>query len=401
MAEEPGQIAVKQGRFLAKGDVKPEEDDTLWSIPLELRSGSKTETTRTTTLSTKEETIRDIDEEFYLLNAGQKGFFRTNYPPPRLTKLGGTQDRLDTSDKIGLINDASAMAFAGYGTTAGLLALLEGFQNETNYMTWSAIAQALGRCRHVFSYDEKILNGLKKFGLQLVSPAVEKIGLEFDPDEDYLVTMLRKLLLSMAANSGHKEVLAAAQQKFAKWKSGDEKAFSPNARAFVFTNAVAHGGQAEWDAMKQEYLTTTDLGSKVISLSALGRTKDPNLTHKYLDMALSDDVKPQNMPSVVAAVGSNNDTRHVLWEYTQKEWDKIFARFGQNKITLEKWFKAGFTQFSDPKMSKQMEEFFSKQDIRGIERVVFVACDLTDANAQYRQRDEKLVSEWLEAHGYA
>ena len=401
MAEEPGQIAVKQGRFLAKGDVKPEEDETLWSIPLNLQSGSKTERTITATLSTKEETIRDVDEEFYLLNAGQKGFYRTNYPPPRLTKLGSTQDKLDNSDKIGLINDASAMAFAGYGTTAGLLALLEGFQNETNYMTWSAIAQALGRCKYVFSFDEKILNGLKKFTLRLASPAVERIGLEFDLKEDFLVTMLRKLLLSMAANAGHKEVLAEAHQRFARWKSGDEKAFSPNARAFVFGNAVAHGGQAEWDAMKQEYLTTTDLGSRVTSLAALGRTKDPNLTHKYLDMVLSDDVKLQNLPSVVSAVGSNNDTRHVLWEYTQKEWDRIFARFGQNKITLEKWFKFGFTQFSDPKMSKQMEEYFSDKDIRGIDRVVFVACDLTDANAKYRQRDAKLVLEWLEAHGYA
>ena len=148
-------------------------------------------------------------------------------------------------------------------------------------------------------------------------------------------------------------------------------------------------------------MSTTFLGSKITSLAALGRTKDPNLAHKYLDMVLSDDVKPQNMPAAVSAVGANNDTRYVLWEFTQKEWDKIFARFGQNKITLEKWLKFGFAQFSESKMSKQMEEFFSKQDIRGIDRAVFVACDLTDANAQYRQRDEKLVLEWLEAHGYA
>ena len=133
VAEEPGQIAVKQSRFLARGDVRPEEDETIWPIPLNLRTGGASNSS-TATLTTREETIRDVDEEFYILNAGQMAFYRTNYPPLRLTKLGQARHRLQTSDKMGLINDASAMAFSGYGTTASLLALLETFQDEENYM---------------------------------------------------------------------------------------------------------------------------------------------------------------------------------------------------------------------------------------------------------------------------
>ena len=148
-------------------------------------------------------------------------------------------------------------------------------------------------------------------------------------------------------------------------------------------------------------MTTTNIDDKMVSLNTLGHTKDPKLAQKLLEMTLTDDVKPQDLSHAVGSVGANNATRHVLWQFIQENWDRVFERYGQNKVSLEKWFKFGFNQFSEPDMSQQMQHYFSSKDIRGIERVISVACDLTDANSKYRQRDEKLVLEWLEAHGYA
>jgi hypothetical protein len=51
-----------------------------------------------------------------------------------LAKLGKSLDLLSTEDKIGLLGDASALAVSGEGTTPALLALLEGFKDETNYL---------------------------------------------------------------------------------------------------------------------------------------------------------------------------------------------------------------------------------------------------------------------------
>lgn len=68
VAEEPGQIAVRQQRFLLAGDTKPEEDGTVWWIPLGLHSGSSASATslhKTNALAQKEATIRDVDNSFY------------------------------------------------------------------------------------------------------------------------------------------------------------------------------------------------------------------------------------------------------------------------------------------------------------------------------------------------
>lgn len=133
VAEEPGQISVRQSRFLTTGDVKPEEDETTWWIPLGLKSGAQTKSAGSA-LTVKEDTIRDVDDSFYKLNADQSGFYRTNYPPDRLMQLGHMRERLSTQDKIGLMGDATALAVAGDGTTAGLLTLLESFKDEDNYL---------------------------------------------------------------------------------------------------------------------------------------------------------------------------------------------------------------------------------------------------------------------------
>ena len=57
----------------------------------------------------------------------------------------------------------------------------------------------------MFSQNERVAEGLKKFTKSLAGPAAEKIGWDFQPNEDYLTIQLRKLLISMAGNAGQEE----------------------------------------------------------------------------------------------------------------------------------------------------------------------------------------------------
>ena len=132
VAEEPGQIGVRQSRFLQTGDVKAGEDETTWWIPLGLKTSPQVTEASSTPLTIKEDTIRNVDETFYKFNSNQIGFYRTNYPPTRLTQLGAERAKLSAEDRIGLIADAAAMAVAGQGTTASVLALVEQFKDESN-----------------------------------------------------------------------------------------------------------------------------------------------------------------------------------------------------------------------------------------------------------------------------
>lgn len=113
--------------------MKAEEDETLWWIPLGLKTNPKAIGAATEALTSKEGTLRDVDETFYKLNSDQTGFYRTNYPPARLAKMGAEKDKLSTEDRIGLVADAAALAISGDGTTAGLLTFISNFYDETSH----------------------------------------------------------------------------------------------------------------------------------------------------------------------------------------------------------------------------------------------------------------------------
>ena len=69
---------------------------------------------------------------------------------------------------------------------------------------WAEVIEQLGKLRSVFSEaSPEIKANLKKFTLQLVSPAAEKIGWEFAKNEDFLTGRLRALLITAAGSAGH------------------------------------------------------------------------------------------------------------------------------------------------------------------------------------------------------
>ncbi|OAL25485.1 hypothetical protein AYO22_04804 [Fonsecaea multimorphosa] len=399
VAEEPGQISIRQSRFLTTGDVKAEEDETMWWIPVGLKTGTPVKIVHSA-LTQKQDTVRDVDDAFYKINADQSGFYRTNYPPQRLMKLGEAHEHLSIEDKIGLMGDATALAISGNGTTAALLSLLEGFKDEKSFLVWQQIASSLSKVRQVFASDKEISAALKNFTLKLVSPAAEAIGWNYPEGEDWLTGQSRKLLLSTAAGAGHQGIISEGQKKFAAWKSGDEKAIHQNLRGVIFNLAVANGGQAEYDAIKQEFIKTTSVDGKEICIQALGRSKNPDHAWDLLDFVTSEEVPPQDAHGGIIAVSNNNTTRNVAWEYTKQKWTRVYKRLGVTTVIIDRWIKSGLPKYSDLKVRDDIEQFFKDKETGQFSRSLVIVHDTITGNARYKDRDEAELLEWLKVHGY-
>lgn len=101
IAEGSEEIKVKQSRYLSTGDVKPEDDETVWWVPLNLQGKLGEKGAVKVRLDEKECSVDNIDGSFYKINTDTAGFYRVNYPQERLAKLGTQLDRFSLSDKIG------------------------------------------------------------------------------------------------------------------------------------------------------------------------------------------------------------------------------------------------------------------------------------------------------------
>lgn len=400
VAEEPGQISIRQERFLSTGDVKTEENETTWWVPVGLKTGNPPKVVHSA-LTTKEDTVRDVDDSFYKINTDQSGFYRTNYPPPRLVKLGERQDLLSTEDKIGLLGDATALAVSGHGTTPALLALLEGFQKERSYLVWQAIMGSLSKVRSVFASNKDISPALKKFTLKLVSPAAESVGWEFPKDEEWLTGQSRKLLLAAAAGAGHEAIITEGKKKFAAWSSGDHKAIHQDLRGVIFNLAIANGGQQEYDAVKAEFLKTTSVDGKEIAIQALGRSKNYDNAVSLLEFVTSEAVPPQDAHSGIIAVAANTETRKAAWDFTKNNWPHVYKRLGGTSVVIDRWIKNGLVNYSDTDIRDDIAGFFKDKETGFFSRSLVIISDTITGNANYKKRDEAQLLEWLMAHSYA
>ncbi len=399
VSEEPGQISVKQSRFLTAGDVKPEEDQTKWWVPIGLKTGPRATDAKREPLTEKEDVYRDIDTSFYKVNADQTGFYRTNLPPPRLIELSKALDKLTVQDKIGLIGDAGAMAIAGEGKTTGLLAFLEGFTVESNYLVWTEIISSLGTVRSIFSSDQQVAEGLRRFTVKLATAATEKIGWTFEPNEDYLTAQLRASLIRTAGLAGHEYTVNESTKRFKAFIDGDKKAIHPSLRRAVFSIAVNNGGKDAYEAVKKEYINTTSLDGKEIALAAMGQVQDKQVAKQYLDWAFKE-VPTQDIHTVGASIGNNSKTRDVVWEYIKENYPMIREKLGGNAVVLERFLRVSLLKNASMDVEKDIESFFKGKDTAGFDRGLSVVSDTIKGNAKYHERDMEVIREWLIAHGY-
>ncbi|KAK4989358.1 hypothetical protein LTR66_007080 [Elasticomyces elasticus] len=401
VAEEPGQISVRQSRFLTAGNVKPEEDETMWWIPLGLKTGPKAEIAKIDALTTKEDTLRDIDDSFYKLNADQTGFYRTNLPPERLQRLAKDLEKLSVQDKIGLVGDAAALMVSGDGTTSGVLAFVEGFKSETNYLVWDQVVSTMTNIRSVFADDVQVSKGLQKFTLQLVTAATDKIGWDFNQTDDYLTGRLRALLLYEAGAAGHERVVSEAKSRFSKFQNGDKDAVHPSLRSATFKIVVKQGGQEAFDAIKNVYLSTTSIDGKEIALQAMGAVQTPELAKEYLAWVFSGAVPVQDVHSASHTLGSNPKTRLALWQYIKENWSMLREKLGGNMVVLERFLRTGLSKFASFEVEKDIEAFFRDKDNKGYDRGLAVVSDTIKGNARYKENDLERVREWLKAREYS
>jgi CHAD domain-containing protein len=196
-------------------------------------------------------------------------------------------------------------------------------------------------------------------------------------------------------------VIAEAKCRFDRYMSGEDKsAVHQNLRTAIFNIAIHEGGKSEYTALKKEWQTTASVDGKEISLRALGRIRDLDLLQDYLEFLFTD-VKTQDMHTGASALAINAKTRSGFWKYIQENFDSIKEKLDKNMVVFDRFIKESLNKFNDKETEKDIAKFFEGKDNRGYDRTLNVVSDMILSRAAYKDRDRKVIMEWLTAHGYA
>lgn len=134
---------------------------------------------------------------------------------------------------------------------------------------------------------------------------------------------------------------------------------------------------------------------------ALGKVQTTDLATTFLDFQFSDKVALQDIHSGSVSLAANSKVRNALWQYIKENWDTVSKKLSASPVVMDRYLKMCLSTFASHEVEKDIMAFFKGKDTKGYDRGLIQVSDTVQANANYKERDEALVLEWLKTHDYA
>lgn len=397
---EKTKLSFTQNRFLLNNPINPNDDETIWSIPLRLVTSSN-ESCNEELLSCRTFTIEiPSSTEYFKLNSEQTGFYRVQYPIEWLDKLGKAvaEGHFGVSDRVGILSDLFALNFAGKIDLKKLFELLENYKNETDYIVWNEITVRLNDILSMlWEQDVKIVEKLKSRILSIYSKQISLMNFETCSNEDENTSLLRPLILGMAGKCGDCNILYDASTRFRKFYQGDSSAIHPNLRSVLYNMVVANGDHEEFNQMFKLFKRTSISDQKLLALDALGFSKNVEIIHKALQLTLNNnEVKSQDYMNIFRSVGLNPYGRRICFEFLENNWDYFYNRYSSGSFSLLCRIVAFSTQnFSSISDRDHIQKFFSDKKIDSIDRTIQQSLEKIEINSKWLESNSLILKEWI------
>lgn len=403
--QDPHSLQIEQSRFLNGGGVQPEENQTVWWVPLDVAGDTKFDID---SFSAKMVHI-PRPTGMFKLNKHTEGAFRVSYDASVLRENILPYFRgLSGKDKVGVIADVAAIAVSGdrISTTTFLdlvnAVAVEKDQLDDNYVVWLELCNRLssfstafsdkqsGLDRRIARFTEAVYRGL---AVRMVS---EKID-----ENDFLTLKLRARILQAAAGLDIPEVKAYSCKLFAEWKQSGR--IDPALRVFTFSSVVSDPEVSEGDfnAILAEVTSPSLLDSREIALGALGHVSNQRLAEKLISHLADESVIPvMDAHFVGVSLAKNTLARGLLWDFFKANYARLHELMSSNMVVLDRFIKVTLCNFQSFAMEEDVRAFFASKDVHGFERSLSQVLDQIHINAAWVERDLKKVESWLAERGY-
>ena len=315
-------VVLTQQRF-AFGNT---DDATEWVIPVHVRVGTDEQKVLLDGADVRVP-VGSGDAAAVVVNAGGHGFFRVGYDDAlRARLMGPALGSLSTIERYNLVDDAWNDVVAGRLSSAAFLDLAEAFTDERELAVWQAIAGGLrGIGRLVDGAAHQAFCDRVR---SLARPAFDRLGWVPGEGEDDLTSKLRGLLLSLAAVLGADTELQARCRTIADAPEG----VHPEVVAAATGVVAATGDEQTYQWLLDGFTNAATPQDQLRHLYALAELPDAGLIDRVCELAMSDAVKTQNAPFLLARCIANRHHGEQAWQFVRRRWSEINKRFPANLI---------------------------------------------------------------------
>ncbi|XP_050529009.1 puromycin-sensitive aminopeptidase isoform X2 [Daktulosphaira vitifoliae] len=394
-------LTVSQRKFTADGQV--DDKGSLWMVPLTFSTSRNPNIVCHKDIMDKYKTTITIPAniiapgEWLKVNPSTVGYYRTCYTPKLLKNFipSISSKTLPPLDRLGLLDDLSALVQAGLSRTDEVLDLMLAMTDEDNYSVWSTMSNLLGKLSILLSNVEGETEQLfKQYSRILLKKIAAKLGWNPKPKESHLETLLRGLVIARLVLSADPNTIVEAKTRFANHLSGKETIVA-DLRSPIYKACLSNGDETTFNQLLQLYRGTDLHEEKDRICRAMGSSKNEAILKKVLDFAMSDEVRSQDTVFVIISVGASKVGRDLAWQFIQDNWTKLFNQY-QGGFLLTRLVKNTTENFASIEKAEEVENFFKKNGCMGAERTIQQACETIRLNAAWLKRDHDQLHKFLQ-----
>ncbi len=366
-------VEVGQRRYLISG----KDDDTVWDVPLLVRTS---EGTAPLLVETDGASIAAPAADPVVVNAGVHAFVRVEYDDELLGRLTENLGSLSTDERTQLVDDVWASVIVGHRSAVDFCRFAERFSEETELPVWQSLIQGLSWCERFLTDGPR--EHFRSWVRGLLWPVIERIGWEPRAGERDLDKPLRGALMAALGVLGADPQAYGLAMEIERESRGDGKVDPSLVAASV--GIVAAGGTAD---DYERYLEATKSArtpqEELRYLYALPDFRSGLLVDRTAEMTLTQDIRAQNVPGVLARAMANRDHGDRAWQFVKEHWDEIVSKVAPTTLV---YVADGVRFLTRPEQVDDASAFFEAHPIPQSALTLRQSLERQAVNAEFRKR---------------
>ena len=382
-------LDLSQTKF--EGNSSLMNDNALWNIPLfyvTKRGRSKNILMYT---KTKQITVSQANDDYFLLNPEHVGFYRVNYPDEILQSLSKSiqSQELSVLNRGMIQEDLAALARAGYISAKRFFDFIQNYINEDNYFVWKSVTDSFSDMEKALRNRQELIPLINEYGQKFYETIYKKLTWDLPPNHKPQDLLVRSLIFAKLSNYECPVVRAEARRRFKDHQSGITLV-PVNMKRAIFSIYAQNVSDTEYDEIIELYKKAINPGDKGLYSGMLVSTSQPKQIMKLLNLALSEHVRGQDTPGLVIGVAQTPMGRRITWNFFKQHKQEFKKRYGNDKMAGDLLFGI-INGFASDEMAQDIERFMSQFYFPGSEGKVKLALEAIRARALFLRRQSNII----------
>ncbi|ONM04760.1 Aminopeptidase M1 [Zea mays] len=375
-------LELEQAQFLSDGSSGP----GMWIVPVTACCGSydaqkkfllkdKMDKINIKEFSDSQSADGEKNQIIWIkLNIDQTGFYRVKYDDELAAGLVNAikAKKLSLMDKIGIVEDSYALSVACKQTLTSLLRLLNAYNDESDYTVLSHVTSVcLSISKITVDATPDLNKDIKQLLINLLLPAVIKLGWDPKDGESHLDVMLRSLLLTALVRLGHNETINEGVRRFhIFFEDGKTSLLPPDTRKAAYLavmRTVSTSSRSGFDALLKIYREASEPQEKSRVLGSLSSSPDQDIVLEALNFMFTDEVR--NQDSFYILGGISLEGREIAWTWLKENWDHVLKTWKSSSL-ISDFIESIVPRFTSEEKAVEVTEFFAGQVKPSFERAL-------------------------------